>query len=104
MREGTEALWEALKEVECPEFPISVVDMGMIYDIEEKDGNVSVTMTFTTTACACMEWIKEDIRERLMKEPDVRDVVIQVVWDPPWTMDKLSERARHQLKKVGVVV
>jgi metal-sulfur cluster biosynthetic enzyme len=99
-----EALWEALKEVSDPEFPVSVVDMGLIYEIEESSGNVVVTMTYTSTSCACMEWIKQDIEKRLLKEPTVQSVEIRVVWDPPWTMDKLTEKAREQLKKVGVVV
>lgn len=94
--------WKALKEVIDPEFPVSVVDMGLIYGIEEADGTVTVTMTYTAVSCACMEWIEGDIRNRLLKEPGVRDVQINVVWDPPWTVDRLSPEAREKLKYWGV--
>ena len=94
--------WEALKEVKDPEFPVSVVDLGLIYGIEDQDGVVKVTMTFTSTACACIDWIQEDIEQRLLKEPGVKEVQFNVVWDPPWTADRLSEAAREKLKYWGV--
>lgn len=94
--------WDALKEVMDPEFPISVVDMGLIYDIEEKEGIIDVTMTYTSVACACMEWIEGDIKERLLQEPGVKAVNIHVVWDPPWTVERLTEEGREKLKYWGV--
>lgn len=95
--------WDALKDVLDPEFPISVVDMGLIYDIEEQqEGIVHVTMTFTAVGCACMDWIKSDIENRLLKEPEVKSVIIKVVWDPPWTVDRLSSEAQMRLKHWGV--
>lgn len=94
--------WEALKEVMDPEFPVSVVDMGLIYGIEEADGMVSVTMTYTAVSCACIEWIEGDIKKRLLNEPGVQEVQINVVWDPPWTADRLSSEAREKMKKWGV--
>lgn len=94
--------WDALKEVMDPEFPISVVDMGLIYNIEENEGVINVTMTFTAVSCACMDWMKEDIKERLLKEGEVKEVNIQVVWDPPWTVDMLSPAGRDKMKYWGV--
>lgn len=94
--------WDALKEVNDPEFPISVVDMGLIYNIEQNDGQVTVTMTYTAASCACMEWIEEDITKRLLKESDVKEVIINVVWDPPWTVERLTEEGRKKLKHWGV--
>jgi len=94
--------WDALKEVMDPEFPISVVDMGLIYDIKEEDGVVDITMTYTAASCACMQWIEEDIEARLLKEPTVKEVRINVVWDPPWTIDRLTEAGRAKLKYWGV--
>ncbi|KKB36640.1 metal-sulfur cluster assembly factor [Bacillus thermotolerans] len=98
----TQKYWNALKEVMDPEFPISVVDMGLIYDIQETNGAVNVTMTFTAVGCACTEWIKGDIENRLLEEQEVREVNIEVVWDPPWTVDRLSEEARERMKNWGV--
>lgn len=98
----TEKYWDALREVMDPEFPISVVDMGLIYDIEENEGVIKVTMTFTAVSCACIDWMKSDIEERLLKEPDVKEVNIQVVWDPPWTVDRLSPAGKEKMKYWGV--
>lgn len=95
--------WDALYEVIDPEFPISVVDMGLIYGIEERgEGILAVRLTYTSVACACMQWIEEDIRNRLLQEPGVRDVVVDVVWDPPWTVSRLSERGRKILQEWGL--
>lgn len=99
---GTERYWAALKEVADPEFPVSIVDMGLIYGIEKEGGTVTVTMTYTAVSCACMEWIESDIEARLLQEPDVESVKINVVWNPPWTVDRLSEEARSKLKHWGV--
>ncbi|RBW70104.1 metal-sulfur cluster assembly factor [Bacillus taeanensis] len=97
-----EHYWNILKDVSDPEFPISVVDMGLIYGIKEKGGVVDVTMTYTTTACACMAWIESDIKNRLLQEDNVNDVNITVVWDPPWTVDRMTEEGRQKMKRWGV--
>jgi metal-sulfur cluster biosynthetic enzyme len=98
----TEKYWNALKEVSDPEFPISVVDMGLIYGIEKHENKLEVRMTYTSTGCACMEWIESDIKERLLKEEEIDEVDIQVVWDPPWTTKNLSEEGKKKLKYWGV--
>lgn len=98
----TSALWAALEEVMDPEFPVSLVDLGLIYDIRRVGAAVEIDLTFTATACPCMDFIREDITERLLKEPDVAEVRINHVWDPPWTTDRISEAGRKALKKCGV--
>lgn len=94
--------WEALKEVMDPEFPISVVDMGLIYDLEKNGSEIDVTMTYTSVSCACMEWIEGDIKKRLLEEEEIQSVNIHVVWDPPWIVDRLSPEGREKLKYWGV--
>lgn len=94
--------WDALKEVNDPEFPISVIDMGLIYNIEKNDDVINVTMTFTAVSCACMDWMKEDIENRLLEEPEVKEVNIEVVWNPPWTVDMMSPEGREKMKYWGV--
>ncbi len=94
--------WNALYEVMDPEFPVSVVDMGLIYGISVQDGEAEVTLTYTAASCACMEWIEGDIQKRLLKEPGVEQVRMNVVWSPPWTVDRLSAAAREKLKTWGV--
>ena len=102
VRPGTEAYWRALKEVLDPELPISVVDMGLIYDIEPDEARLAVTMTFTATACPCMEFMMMDIRERLLAEPGVEAVAIEVVWSPAWNRSMVTEEGRATLRKYGV--
>lgn len=76
--------------------------MGLIYGIRKNQGTVEVTMTYTSTSCACMQWIEEDVQKRLLEEPDVNKVQINVVWDPPWTVEKLSKEGKDKLKYWGV--
>jgi phenylacetate-CoA oxygenase PaaJ subunit len=102
VRPGTEAYWRALKDVLDPELPISLVDMGLIYDIQVSGETLRVTMTFTATACPCMSLIQMDIRDRLMAEPGVGRVEIEVVWDPPWTRAMLTDEGKVTLRKYGV--
>ncbi|MEH7081535.1 metal-sulfur cluster assembly factor [Neobacillus drentensis] len=99
----TDKYWHALTEVMDPEFPISVVDMGLIYEIAKEDeGKVAVKMTYTSTGCGCMQWIESDIRERLLKEEDIQEVNIEVVWSPPWTIKNMSEKGKEKLRTWGV--
>ncbi|MGH7541937.1 MAG: metal-sulfur cluster assembly factor [Gemmatimonadota bacterium] len=94
----------ALYEVADPEFPISLVDLGLVYDVaaDETEGRVTVTLSFTATACPCMEFIRWDVRERLLEETGVRHVEIETTWDPPWTSGRISERGREILRRAGV--
>ena len=81
-----EKLWAALAEVQDPEMPINLVDLGVIYRIAEQDGIVEVDLTFTAMGCPASDFILEDVRERLLREDGVREVRINVVWNPPWTV------------------
>src|ERR1700720_72413 len=85
------ALWDALRDVMDPEIPISVVDMGLIVDLQECEGIVHVKLTFTAMGCPATEFIVEDIRIRLLQEPGIKDVQIEIVWTPVWTKERLSE-------------
>jgi metal-sulfur cluster biosynthetic enzyme len=102
VRPGTERYWRALKDVLDPELPTSLVDMGLIYDIESEGAVLRVTMTFTATACPCMSLIQMDIRDRLLQEDGVQEVAIEVVWDPPWTRAMLTDEGKVTLRKYGV--
>jgi metal-sulfur cluster biosynthetic enzyme len=100
--ENTDNVWAALKQVMDPEFPISLVDLGLIYDVRRRDSLVEIDLTFTATACPCMQFIHDDIRERLLQEADIEEVTINQVWDPPWTADRISEAGKRILKRSGV--
>ena len=117
VRPGHERYWRALKDVRDPELPISVVDMGLIYDVRESGSREAgdrantntdpgaalvVVMTFTATACPCMELITMDIRDRLLAEEGVAEVEIEVVWSPPWNRGMITDEGRVLLRKYGV--
>jgi metal-sulfur cluster biosynthetic enzyme len=96
------ALWDALRDVMDPEIPISVVDMGLIVDLTLHDGIVSIKLTFTAMGCPAMDFIMDDIRARLLEEPGVRQVDIEVVWDPVWTKARLSEEGIEIMRTWGI--
>jgi metal-sulfur cluster biosynthetic enzyme len=100
----TERLWAALAEVQDPEMPINLVDLGVIYGITEQDGTVEIDLTFTAMGCPASDFILEDVRERLLSEPGVRDVRINVVWDPPWTAARMTQDGRDALEAWGLAV
>ena len=98
-------LWTALLDVEDPEIPISVVGMGLIVSIAylESERSVELELTFTAMGCPATEFIEEDIRERLLREPEVDEVRIAVVWDPVWTRARIREDARARMRGLGIV-
>ena len=74
-----EALWDALREVNDPELPISIVDMGLVVSLERRERVVALKLTFTAMGCPAMEMIMDDIRARLLREPGVEQVDIEIV-------------------------
>jgi metal-sulfur cluster biosynthetic enzyme len=98
----TGPLWAALREVMDPEIPISLVDLGLIYDIRRDGGTVEVDLTFTATACPCMAFIHFDIQDRLGREPGVDQVRVIETWTPAWTKRRVTPEGREALRKFGV--
>ena len=98
-------LWDALRRVEDPEIPVSVVGMGLIVSLafEPAERRADLRITFTSMGCPAMEFIEEDIREALLRDPDVEAVEIEVVWDPVWTKDRLRDDARQTMRRLGIV-
>lgn len=97
-------LWKALQDVQDPEFPMSIVDMGLVVDLQKTGRSVQVKMTFTAMGCPCMEMIMEDTRARLLQEPDVEQVEIQVVWSPVWTKQRMTQQGREIMQLCGVTI
>src|SRR5437879_11717557 len=93
----TTRLWAALSEVQDPEMPVNLVDLGVIYAITEEDGVVAVDLTFTAMGCPASDFILDDVRERLLREPGVNEVRVNVVWDPPWTAARMTQAWRDTL-------
>jgi len=99
-------LWESLRHVEDPEIPVSVVGMGLIvslgYDSESRA--VELELTYTTMGCPAMDFIQDDVRQALEADPDVAQVMIEVVWDPVWTKDRIRAEARERMRELGIAV
>jgi metal-sulfur cluster biosynthetic enzyme len=98
-------LWSALREVEDPEIPVSVVGLGLIVSVTYRPDEraVDIELTFTAMGCPAMDFIQDDIRERLLREPDVDEVRIEIVWDPVWTRARIRDDARETMRRLGIV-
>ena len=96
------ALWDALRDVTDPEIPISVVDMGLIVDLTQHNSTVNIKLTFTAMGCPATEFIMDDIRTRLLREPGVEDIHIEIVWEPAWTKARLSEEGIDIMRSWGI--
>ena len=97
-------VWSALAEITDPEMPVNLVDLGLIYGVEVGEGIVRVRLTFTAMGCPASDMIVGDIREQLLKEPGVGEVMIEVVWDPPWSSERLTADGREALRAWGLSV
>jgi metal-sulfur cluster biosynthetic enzyme len=106
-REQVEArIWEALRHVEDPEIPVSVLGLGLIVSVRYRpaDRAAELQITFTSMGCPATEFIEGDIREALLSDPEIDAVEIDVVWDPVWTKDRIRSDARATMKRLGIVV
>lgn len=89
---------DVLRGVYDPEIPFNIVDLGLIYDIKiEKDGKVYIKMTLTFPGCPIAGFIMEQVRNAALSVEGVRDVEVELVWDPPWTPDRISPELRTEL-------
>jgi metal-sulfur cluster biosynthetic enzyme len=95
-------LTRALKDVLDPEYPISVVDLGLIRGAELAGTTAKIQLTYTCMGCPAMEMIQDDIRERLLQLEQVEQVEIEVVWDG-WSRKDISREGLIRLREVGVV-
>jgi len=92
----------SLKQCMDPEIPISIVDLGLIYDIDISEKNdVNIKMTMTTKGCPLHETMVDDVKRYTRKVIGVNDVNVDIVWDPPWSMDRMSPEAKSMMKNMG---
>ncbi len=94
--QATEAeVVEVLKTIRDPELPVNIWEMGLIYGIDvSPDDTVTITMTLTTPACPVAESLPPEIEAKVRAIHGVKDCRVELVWDPPWTSDRMSEAAR----------
>jgi metal-sulfur cluster biosynthetic enzyme len=88
---------EALREVNDPELYLSVVELGLVYDIAIDGGRVDVTMTLTTPACPMNEYIGGQVEAAVKEVPGVTQVGVNIVWTPPWNPEMMSDDAKLEL-------
>ena len=92
-----EAVLEQLKQVYDPEIPINIVDLGLIYDVQVNDGKVYVQMTLTAPGCGIGPYIAQQAEWAVSELEGVEDVEVEMVFDPPWSPDMISEDAKKML-------
>ena len=99
---NVENVRDSLKKCMDPEVPLSIVDMGLIYGIDVTENNdVNIKMTMTTKGCPLHETMVDDVKRYAKKVSGVNNVDVEIVWDPPWTMDKMSDAAKAMMKTMG---
>lgn len=99
---GTDEIKQSLRSVFDPEIPVNVVDLGLIYrvEIEETDdlGRVAfVDLTLTAPGCGMGPVIADDVKNKILELPGINDAIVEIVWDPPWTQDLISEEGKMEL-------
>ena len=92
-----EKVIDALKEVYDPEIPVNVVDLGLIYDVGLDDGDVSVNMTLTAAGCGMGPYIAQQAEWAISEIDGVEDVKVELVFDPPWSPDRITEYGKKLL-------
>jgi len=90
-------VWQTLKNCYDPEIPINIVDLGLVYDMKLDDDVVKVKMTLTAPGCPMSSFIVDDVRQKVMAVDGVKDVFVDVVWDPPWNPSMMSQEAKTKL-------
>ncbi|HEX4039844.1 MAG TPA: putative Fe-S cluster assembly protein SufT [Acidobacteriaceae bacterium] len=95
-------VWDQLKTVYDPEIPVNIVDLGLIYscniaDLEPVGKKIDVAMSLTAPGCGMSDVLKADVEKKLARLPEVKEVQVEVVFDPPWSPARMSEAAKLQL-------
>jgi metal-sulfur cluster biosynthetic enzyme len=97
-----EEVWEALKAVTDPEIGVDVVNLGLVYGVEINDAHVKVLLTLTSMGCPATGLMEFMSKEAVGTVPGVDDVEVEFTFDPPWTMDRVTEEGREMLQALGV--
>lgn len=97
-----DALWEALKKVFDPEIPVNIVDLGLVYSLETTESTegghkINMDMTLTAPGCGMGPAIAEDAKGQLERVPGVAEAEVEIVWDPPWNQDMITEEGKMVL-------
>ena len=88
---------QRLKKIYDPELPVNIYELGLIYDIQVKNKKVKIKMTLTTPNCPVAESLPKEVKDSVMQVKGIEDVDLELVWDPPWTKDMMSDAAKLEL-------
>jgi len=88
---------EEIRKIYDPELPVNIYELGLIYDIKVDGSKVQIKMTLTTPNCPVAESLPKEVKEGAMQVEGIDDVDLQLVWDPPWTKDMMSDAAKLEL-------
>lgn len=98
-----ERIYQALEAVKDPEIPtVSVVEMGMVHQVTQEDGGVTVEMLPTFVGCPALGLMEQEIKKQLAEVDGVEQVRVRFVYDPPWTSDRITPEGRSKLKSCGI--
>ena len=86
-----------IKKIYDPELPVNIYDLGLIYDVQVNEKKAKIKMTLTTPNCPVAESLPKEVKDGAMQVEEVEEVDIELVWDPPWTQDMMSESAKLEL-------
>ena len=92
-----EDVLEALRDVYDPEIPVNIVDLGLVYEVEVADADVEVQMTLTFAGCGMGPYIAQQAEWRLAEVEGIEDINVDLVFDPPWTPDMITEEGKRLL-------
>jgi len=92
-----EQVREVLSDVYDPEIPVNIVDLGLVYEVKINDDWVGVKMTLTAPGCPMSGYLAQQVKERLLTLPEIKDVDVRLVWEPLWSPSMMSEEAKKQL-------
>jgi metal-sulfur cluster biosynthetic enzyme len=102
---GVEArVWDALREVEDPEMPVSVVDLGLVYGVDVEGGHATVRFTLTYTGCPARDYLRSDVERAAAAVEGVDSAEVDLVWTPPWTVEMVTDTGRESLREFGVSI
>ncbi len=94
---------EAMKEIFDPEIPINIVDLGLIYNLAETDGKVAVDMTLTSPHCPVGDQLKARVNDVLIKQKGVSAVEVKLLFEPPWSKEKMTFEGKLQASMLGIM-
>ena len=98
MSDLKEKIVSEIKKIYDPEIPVNIYELGLIYKIEiNEQKKVNIEMTLTSPICPVAEELPNTVKKNVSKIPEIKDVDLKLVWDPPWTKDKMSEAAKLEL-------